>query len=140
MYTDCPCHRLYLHTRSLSGQSTSICHSFHYSTLSLSSSSVLGRRVGIQIISGTTRGSLLERAPTVNTSRRRFCNSSHKGSVSQSHRAGALRVRGGTRETVVRLAILTTASKWGFAIPAQGRNRGETGYAPTCPVLGLFGL
>ena len=27
-----------------------------------------------------------------------------------------------------------------FAIPAQGRNRGETGYAPTCPfpVLGLF--
>ena len=28
--------------------------------------SVLGRRAGIQIISGTTRGSLLKRAPTVN--------------------------------------------------------------------------
>ena len=35
MYTDCLCHRLYLHTSSLSDQSTPICHSPDHSTQTL---------------------------------------------------------------------------------------------------------
>ena len=76
--------------------------------------SVLGRRVGIQIISGTTRGTLLERAPTVNTSQRRLCNSSQWISFASHNNQFLLWVQSGLAPLINHRSDLALIIKYQF--------------------------